>query len=71
MVQQSIVILALLNKFFYEHRENNTPVIQEKTDLVYNFSKNKIKKLNGNMNSLVGSKDIKPVGPLGPSTNIL
>ena len=38
---------------------------------IYNFSKKKIKKLNGNMNSLVGSKDIKPVDPSGASTNIL
>ena len=30
---------------------------------VYSFLKKKIKKLNGNMNSLVGSKDIKPVDP--------
>ena len=31
LVQQSVIILALLNKFVYEYRGNNTYVIQEKT----------------------------------------
>ena len=34
MVQQSIIILALFNEFVYEHRGNNTYVIQEKTALL-------------------------------------
>ena len=34
MVRQSIMIVALLNKFVYEHRGNNTYVIQEKTALI-------------------------------------
>ena len=34
MIPQSIIILALLNEFVYEHRGNNTNVIQEKTALV-------------------------------------
>ena len=38
---------------------------------VYNLKKIIIKQLNGNMNFLLGSKDIKPVDPLSPSTNIL
>ena len=35
MGQQSIIILALLNEFVYEHRGNNTYVIQEKTALIF------------------------------------
>ena len=34
MVRQSKIILALFNEFVYEHRGNNTYVIQEKTALV-------------------------------------
>ena len=34
MVQQSIIVLALLSKFVNEYRENNTFVIQEKTALL-------------------------------------
>ena len=34
LVQQSIIILALLNKFVYDYRGNNPYVIYEKTALV-------------------------------------